>query len=339
MKKLRAYYYDGQNSGRREVEVHFFDSGDVHIQGENLALRYRFADMRLDPRVGNMARHLHLPGGAQLETADNDTLDAVARTFDHGIVQRLVHTLESSWGVALAALVLTAIMLWAGIEYGVPVAAAWAAAGIPEAARTKIGAESLHSLDNIWLTRSTLDPRLRQRLDLRFRRLAETLPGSRGYRLAFRDSSKLGANAIALPDGTVVITDALVKLAGNDEQIVAVLAHEIGHLQHDHGLRSILQNSLTAIIVAVTLGDVTSISSLAVMLPTLLVEARYSRQFEWEADAYALELLKSQAIPALRFAEMLERMQASHRDDGDADYFSSHPGTQERIARIHGQEP
>jgi Zn-dependent protease with chaperone function len=336
--KIRAFYYDGLSSSRQPVEILFFESAEVHVQGPNLDMRCPFSDLRISPRIGNTARHIDLSGGGQLETADNDAVDAVARYFEHGAAQRFVHKLEKSWRAALAALLLSALAIWAGIEYGVPATARWAAATIPETARLKIGAESLATLDTALLQTSTLDSGAQQRLRARLRRLTEALPAQHVYRLEFRASGRLGANAFALPGGTLVVTDAMVKLADNDEQIVAVLAHEIGHVEHDHGLRTVLQNSMTALMVAVALGDIASISSLAVTLPTVLVEARYSRQFEWEADRYALAMLKSEHIPAARYAEILKHLQESHKDSGEADYFSSHPAIQERIDRIREQQ-
>ena len=86
----------------------------------------------------------------------------------------------------------------------------------------------------------------------------------------------MGANAFALPNGTIVVTDDLVKLAEHDDELVAVLAHEIGHVVSRHALRRVLQDSGVMLLVAGITGDIVSISSLAAALPTLLIEAKYS---------------------------------------------------------------
>ncbi|TAN53661.1 MAG: M48 family metallopeptidase [Methylococcaceae bacterium] len=336
--KINAFYYDGLSSSRQPVEVLFSESAEAHIHGANIDRYCSLGDLRISPRIGNTARHIYLNGGGQLETADNDAVDALARGFEHGKAHRLAHRLEKSWPVALAALLLAALAIWAGIEYGVPATARWAAANMPESVRVKIGAESLATLDKVWLHASALDGGVQQRLRGRLRHFTAALPAQPVYRLEFRDSGALGANAFALPGRTLVVTDALVKLADSDEQIIAVLAHEIGHVEYDHGLRTLLQNSMTALMVAVALGDITSISSLAVTLPTVLVEARYSRQFEWEADRYALTVLKAEHIPVRFYAEILEHLQRSNQDSSAADYFSSHPDLQQRIDRIREQQ-
>lgn len=339
MRKFRADYFDGKNSARRIVEVRCFDSGEVQIQAEDLTIRTHRDELRFDARIGNAARHIYLKDGAQLETHDHESVDAVESRTQRGAIHRLIYVLESNLGVAIGALVLIAFVIWASIEYAVPVAARWTASSIPESVRAEIGKESLAMLDEAWMSASKLDASTRKRLKFAFRQMTESLPDFESYRLEFRESEVLGANAFALPDGTVIVTDALVKLADHDEQIVSVLAHEVGHLNHDHGLRLLLQDSLTAMLVAVALGDATSISSFAVTLPTLLVEARYSRQFEWEADGFAVDLLDRVGIAPARFAEMLDKLTKSHPDHAQSDYFSSHPATLERIARIRGSGP
>ena len=40
----------------------------------------------------------------------------------------------------------------------------------------------------------------------------------------------MGLNAAAIPNNTIIVTDELVKLSGADEEVLAVLAHEQGHL-------------------------------------------------------------------------------------------------------------
>jgi Zn-dependent protease with chaperone function len=57
--------------------------------------------------------------------------------------------------------------------------------------------------------------------------------------LLFRDGGSVGANAFALPGGTVIATDQFIQLSENDDEIIAVLAHEIGHVRHQHSLRQI----------------------------------------------------------------------------------------------------
>ena len=76
-------------------------------------------------------------------------------------------------------------------------------------------------------------------------------------------------------------------------------------------------------------------SSLAVALPTILVDMRYSRQFEREADNYALAFLRKNDINPQIFAQILARLQTTLSEDSVFDYLSSHPAMAERIKQIN----
>jgi Zn-dependent protease with chaperone function len=131
------------------------------------------------------------------------------------------------------------------------------------------------------------------------------------------------------------MTDELVALAEHDDELLAVLAHEVGHVIHRHGLRSAIQSSLLALAIVLVTGDLSSTSGFVAMLPTLLAESHYSRDFEREADDHALAYLLANDIDPGRFADLLVRMEQA--DGGDAlvvAFLSSHPSTQERIERL-----
>ncbi len=135
-----------------------------------------------------------------------------------------------------------------------------------------------------------------------------------------------------------MITDELVLLAKHDNELMAVLAHEIGHVVNRHALRRLLQDSTTALIIASITGDVTSVTALSATLPTMLIEAKYSRDFEREADQFALRQLRENDIEPRYFADILLRLQAQHPDAGDVfGYLSSHPATQERVKSFRPQ--
>ena len=125
----------------------------------------------------------------------------------------------------------------------------------------------------------------------------------------------MGANALALPGGIIILTDELFKLAENDEQVLAILAHEIGHIEYQHGLRSLFQDSLTALFLAGLLGDMSSVTSVSATLPTILVESRYSREFEQEADQYAVHYLNAQNIEIEQFIRILTLLEQPQTSD------------------------
>jgi Zn-dependent protease with chaperone function len=76
-------------------------------------------------------------------------------------------------------------------------------------------------------------------------------------------------------------------------------------------------------------------------LPTLLLDLAYSRDFEIEADTYALTLLDRHDIPLNSFAHAMENLEKYYieQNEGDVnspikDFFSTHPSTEDRIKRV-----
>jgi Zn-dependent protease with chaperone function len=149
----------------------------------------------------------------------------------------------------------------------------------------------------------------------------------------------LGPNAMALPSGTVIVTDQLLELSDVDDEIIAVLAHETGHVEGRHGLRALFQSSIVALGATWFLGDVNVLIATA---PTTLMQAKYSRDLEREADDHAVAVLMLNGIPTGRLVRMLERLDESGDKRGSASgsiaerYLSTHPVTAERVARLRG---
>jgi len=326
-----AVFYDGKTSARHEVKVRALNNS-LHISGPGIEQVIELAAVSVDAPLPGVARALQLPDGAQLQTGDHAAVDALFPEAHK--LESWVHGLERSWRYALGAVVVIALFSWWVIVDGVPLAAQVAAGFVPPGLEAQLGEQTLNGIDKSICKPSKLDAARQQALRERFALLIAGLEDGYGYRLELRNCA-IGPNAFALPGGAIVMTDALVKLAKNDEQISAVLAHEIGHVRHRHGLRLGLQAAGVAALSAALLGDAVSITNLAVMLPTALLQSGYSRDFEAEADDFAFQRLRQISISPRAFAEVMELLEKEHRKrSGDSmDYFSTHPATAKRIQR------
>jgi Zn-dependent protease with chaperone function len=289
------------------------------------------ATMRVSERIGSIPRRLHLPGGGEFETADNDGVDQLLRESGLGVPAGIVHQLERSWGVAIAALALVILSFVGLFRYGLPSMANWAAKAIPTSADKLIGAESLRILDAGFLDPSKLDEQRQDQLYELFWRVIRDIDDDHEYLLELRDSPRFGANAFALPSGIVLLTDDLVALAKDDEELMAVLAHEIGHVRGRHALRQMIEATGISLVAVIVLGDVSSVSALASAAPALL-QARNSRELEREADGFARQWLEQHHLPATRFDDLICRLEVEQgvTDDVIGQFLASHPPTSER---------
>ena len=346
MKSAEAAYFDGKVSTRRKVLL-FLEGQNVSIRGEGIDLSFPASGIRIPPGVGSIRRTIRFPDGGACELEDAQLLADLERFGKGTSTGSLLHRWEKSLPLALGAVLLTALLVVLFLNYGVPSLARRAAMALPPSIESNIGRETLSTLDRLLMKPSTLTKERRAELAALFQRVAGPAGVAAGYRLEFRSCPAIGANAFALPSGIVIMTDGLVDLARNNDELAAVLAHELGHVQGRHALRHVLQSSVAGLVVATLTGDLVSITALASTLPTVLVDASFSREFEREADVAAIAWMKSAGISPRRYAEILGRLEAqlSNRrgqsTGGNSpvrNYLSTHPDTGERIRGILKEE-
>ena len=112
----------------------------------------------------------------------------------------------------------------------------------------------------------------------------------------------------------------MIKIAAHDDELLAVLFHEVGHLVHNHGMRTVIQSSLLGFALMTLTGDVSGSAELFMGLPLFLTQMAYSRGFELEADQYALAGLEREGIPPARFADLMERIEKKSNQKQSVEY-------------------
>jgi Zn-dependent protease with chaperone function len=339
MKTVNAKYYDGQ-SARQQTVILNIARGLLEVHGDGLIRAVPLSNMRISEKLGRSPRLLHFADGGHCEISNHADFEALLA--EAGVrPQSLLSRLENSWRYALMATLLAISFVIASFYWGLPWVANMAAARIPASVARSIDAYVLNAIDDGLMQPSRLKTARQQALTKKFASLKNE-DGILPHQLEFRSSKDLGANAFALPGGTIVVTDQLVSLAGNDEEILAVLAHELGHVGERHPLRQLLQSSVVGLAMTWYLGD---ISSLLAAAPTLLLETSYSRNFERRADRYAASMLRLNGISPARLADILEKLETSHagtkvskgQTSRIAEFFSTHPDTEERIRALRSK--
>jgi len=336
MNELEGRYYDGRTSARHDIKLIIDDLGWISVKGDTVDSSYQLSELDIPPRIGNLPGKINFPDGATCEVDNAEQLFELLRKYGKHRLHTIHHRWENSLKFVLLAVVITVIAVWGFIKYGVPEMAKSVAYSIPESTESLMGEQTLKTLDKTVLSPSELSEDRRQELLDYFNDVLFEGSDNHKYRIEFRKSDQIGANAFALPSGIILFTDEMVELADNDEELLAVLAHEIGHVENRHIMRHVLQDSATVLLIIILTGDAVSSSSFAVVLPTALVQAKFSRDFESEADQFAVKLLQSHHIPPVNLATILIRLQrnSGHSDTGESDFLSSHPGLKDRIKMI-----
>jgi Zn-dependent protease with chaperone function len=325
---LEANYFDGRSSRIRTVNLSIVGT-DLCIVGAGIDLRVAFADVAVDERLGRAPRRLRLPGGVFCEVRDLESLDAllIAAGNRDGRVDRFQRRAQF---VLLSCLAFVCLAV-AGYEWGLPWAAEQGAKRIPPAIEEALAVQTQTALDGSLLKPSQLAVQRRLDLTVKFHALRLPQGGNADSVLVFRRSPQIGANAFTLPDGTIIILDELISLVGDDQQILAALAHELGHARAHHAMQLLLRSSAVGAFWAFYIGD---ISALLAAAPTALLQARYSKEFEQQADDYAASLLFANGMSPALLADALNKLMQQRPALSKGGYLSTHPATDERIKHL-----
>jgi Zn-dependent protease with chaperone function len=333
---LAATWFDGRSPQPHAVQLRI-EGDSLVIEAEALQQRLPLGDIRWPERQRHGPRIVELANGGSLHCSDGAAWDHLAARAGH--TESAVVRLQQSWRAALAALAVLVVVSTVTYVWGIPLAARGVVALLPPSVDARIGSAALSSLDDHAFKPSRLpaaeQERLRRLLNKAIERdrPADGSAAATTPTLHFRD---LGAdpNALALPGGHVVISDALVALAHErDDILIGVLGHEVGHVQQRHGMRMVVQATLISAASTLVLGD---ISGLLAAAPALLGQLAYSRDFEREADVECLRLLRANGLDGTVMVAFFERLNArlqQQRGEGEtAALLSSHPVHAERIA-------
>ena len=176
-----------------------------------------------------------------------------------------------------------------------------------------------------------------------------------GYRFHLLDSDEI--NAFAAPGGMILVSRGMVKLCGNEEELAAVLAHEIGHIQFQHGVKAIKRSRLTSALTIISTAaakeyGTEELSALTEAfegsindVTSTLMNNGYGRALEYEADTAAVTILDRAGYDPKALVRLLQKMQ-SHLKPGGLDFAKTHPDPIKRvdnatkaIAATSGQAP
>lgn len=308
---ITGVWFDGKTSQQLEVLATLDAARQLTVRRTDsnaLVVTEAFADLRFSSRIGNTPRSVYFASGGELKTKDNKTIDEWLEHFHPSMGSKVIHVLESRWRYVLLSLVAVIFVTWASVVYGVPAVSKWIAKVLPDQVAIMASQQALKTLDELFFEESELSEEHQNQLRNYFQ-TAQLDHKNYQFTVLFRQGGPLGANAFALPDGTIVFTDQMVNLAEDDDELLAIFFHEVGHVVHQHGMRSMVQSSLLGFLVIAMTGDVGATAEILLFLPAFLSEMSYSRQFEREADGYALDYMRQQGIATEHFVNIMQRLE------------------------------
>lgn len=324
---LSARYFSGQHLKGTTVQVEH-DQGCLVFSPDGEAQRIPVKRIARVEILGNAPVVLQLPCGGRLEfeqAASKATLQQwhlLSETVFEKIIRKPV-----LWVTCVFAAIALA---FASYVYAIPAASNWLAMTLPQSTLNSLFGDALPLLDQYYFKPSQLPETKRVKYRAELAKLMSGQPELSHVKLVFRSFDR-GPNAFALPDGTVVLTDEIEALL-TDEAVAGVLAHEIGHVAMRHSARQLIQNTATTTLLMAFTGDV---SLILTGLIAQMVDQHYSREFEREADQFAIDLFIQQNRELAALEELHKALaDLDKANTGGTNYLSSHPGAKERIELI-----
>lgn len=167
----------------------------------------------------------------------------------------------------------------------------------------------------------------------------------RGYHFAVLDTPE--PNAFACPGGIILITRGLMKNCSSEDELAAILAHEVAHISHKDGINSISQARWTEVLTTLgtetakqyagSAGQIVTLfeGSIDDVFKTIVVNG-YSRTAEENADREAVHILRKAGYQPGALAAVLTKMSGK---EGAGGIYRTHPPTGERLAKVQALAP
>jgi predicted Zn-dependent protease len=172
-------------------------------------------------------------------------------------------------------------------------------------------------------------------------RIAKTTDWDMPY--AFTVLRSKTPNAFALPGGKVYVTAGLMERMGNEQQLAAVLGHEISHVTNRHNVKHMqeaIAYDLLAEVAARAAGkDRGRAAETVTKVVGQMVQLKHSREDEYEADEYGIRYMAKAGYNPWGMVELLTVLKnLSESEPGTfTEMFQTHPATSKRIERAREQ--
>ncbi|HUS35015.1 MAG TPA: M48 family metallopeptidase [Verrucomicrobiae bacterium] len=326
--------FEGDNDSAAVVGQITVTMFSVRFEGEafTLDLPTRGLELSLDDRGERVVfSHGNFPGWT-VYSLDPSILEH--RTFQQVWLKQRVDELKLTHSgppkhnvrvyMALAAIFLTFIALWAGSN----VILSAIVAIMPEQWEKEVGKSAFAEMAQEY--KMTSDPGLTNRLFAVTERLKKGLPQDAPKFTYYVGDDDL-VNAFALPGGNVIVMRGLIEQATPDE-LAGVLAHEMSHVLEKHGMRSLAQ-VVGPILIAKYMFDGEGAVAALVGVSAALGQLKYSREAEADADDEAWDILMKANIDPRGLTSFFRKLKNMAPKEA-SDVLSTHPATETRIQRL-----
>ena len=171
------------------------------------------------------------------------------------------------------------------------------------------------------------------------RLVAQSSAASTPYQYGFYVlADRRTVNAFALPGGQIFITEALLAQLATEDELAAVLGHEIGHVLARHSAEHLAKQQLTRQLVgAVVVGGGSYETAQLAQIAGSFINMKHGRDDELESDALGLRLVREAGYDPAAMIRVMQVLEKASGGSSQPEFASTHPSPANRIARIREQ--
>lgn len=331
---FEAVFYDGQSSKPIPAQVCIKETLEITIHPDTSrvqTLSWNFADIREASIVGG--ERTQLTWG----TFPYQMLEVFGRDFgfllrDNKAFSRNTHTTFQRAGIiGVIAGVLILIALVAGVYFwGIPHLMDFTAQHFPRHLEVEIGKK----MDASFLAGSEIDSVATADINRFYKHLK---PGT-DYEIELVVVRSYVKNAMALPGGKIIVLSDIIRDMKSPAELVALMGHEIGHVEKRHTLKMLFRSAGNYIIISAILQDVNGIMAVIIDNAAKINQLSYSRQAETESDAYGFRLLRNNQADPKGMVSLFENLKAENDISNKIPQFLlTHPNLDTRISEVKMQ--
>jgi len=321
---MDARFYDGLTAQSHAAEV-ALDGDQLRIQADGREFVWRLKDLSVEieadqARVSNRRERdarLVLPVGEWTPLAGDALSDKVSARRH-----------REYWLVGGLTAVAVGVVLF--VTVGVPALSGPVARATPVSMEERMGDNINGQMSHVFpACQNSAGQRVLAQLGDRIAAEADT-----PFDIRVRAVDAPMVNAFAMPGGRIMVTGELIRQAATPDELSAVIAHEIAHVEQRHVMQAVWRNFGVGMLLDLVVGGGTGAGQQAVILAGQASELSYSRAAEAEADARGQALLHADGLSSQGMAPFFERLAGKgHEVDEAAEFMNSHPDSSRR-ARV-----
>jgi len=324
-------YFDGLTAKARQIKLSF-EAGtllleDVQSGDQKLFYHYNLSHFDLIGKERILIR-LNDKTGELIDVSSKEFISAFQQKFPK--IKERGHILEkiaqSGWKGFVSILTGLIVLVLLLYFFVIPGFAEFSVRFIPKSYEEQFGKTLFGNFSNQYTIDSAKTKLLNE--------MMKETDFQTGYNLNVVVVNEDMKNAFALPGGYIIVFSGIINEMNDYSELMALMGHEVSHVNHRHSLRSIFRALSSYLFVSILIGDMSGISAILVDNLNSIRNLSYSRSLETEADKEGLKILMHNNYDPNGMVKLFEQLMKDSPIPDEMEFLSTHPLSEKRIDHI-----